>query len=122
MPGSQRKVHGPIGCGCLVQQNLPQGTNALQHGDFSGNAGLYSLELSHQRCRGDVQGFARQGFWPRRTEETLGTAAKQTVVMGRHPLASGANVISTVGVAPVYFFTARLSLVLLEPVDGVAVF
>jgi PAS domain S-box-containing protein len=52
----------------------------------------------------------------------LGTAAKQTVVLGRHPLASGANVISTVGVALAYFFTARLSLVLLEPVDGVAVF
>jgi PAS domain S-box-containing protein len=52
----------------------------------------------------------------------LGTAAKQTVVLDRHPLASGAYVISTVGVALAYFFTARLSLVLLEPVDGVAVF
>jgi PAS domain S-box-containing protein len=52
----------------------------------------------------------------------LGTAAKQTVVLGRRPLASGANVISTVGVALAYFFTARLSLVLVEPVDGVAVF
>ena len=52
----------------------------------------------------------------------MGTAAKQTVVLGRHPLASGANVISTVGVALAYFFTAWLSLVLLEPADGVAVF
>ncbi len=52
----------------------------------------------------------------------MGTAIKQTVVLGRHPLASGANVILTVGVALAYFFTARLSLVLLEPVDGVAVF
>jgi PAS domain S-box-containing protein len=52
----------------------------------------------------------------------LGTAAKQTVVLGRQPLASFANVISTVGVALAYFFTARLGLVLLEPVDGVAVF
>src|SRR5712672_2608805 len=53
---------------------------------------------------------------------TLGTAAKQTVVLGRHPLASGVNVISTLGVALAYFFAARLSLALLEPVDGVAVF
>jgi PAS domain S-box-containing protein len=52
----------------------------------------------------------------------LGTAAKQTVVLGRHPLASGVNIISTVGVALAYFFAARLSLALLEPVDGVAVF
>jgi PAS domain S-box-containing protein len=52
----------------------------------------------------------------------LGTAAKQTVVLGRHPLASGVNVISTVGVALAYFFAARLSLALLAPVDGVAVF
>jgi signal transduction histidine kinase/CheY-like chemotaxis protein len=52
----------------------------------------------------------------------LGTAAKQTAVLDRHPLASGANVVLTVGVALAYFFTARLSLVLLEPVDGVAVF
>ena len=37
-------------------------------------------------------------------------------------LASGAKVISTVGVALVYFIAARLSLGLLEPVDGVAVF
>ncbi len=58
-----------------------------------------------------VQGFVR-----------LGTAAKQTVVLGRHPLASGVNVISTVGVALAYFFAARLSLALLEPVDGVAIF
>ena len=52
----------------------------------------------------------------------MGTAAKQTVVLGRHPLASGVNVISTVGVALAYFFAARLSLALLGPVDGVAVF
>jgi PAS domain S-box-containing protein len=52
----------------------------------------------------------------------LGTAAKQTVVLARHPLASGAKVISTVGVALAYFVAARLSLVLLGPVDGVAVF
>jgi PAS domain S-box-containing protein len=52
----------------------------------------------------------------------LGTAAKQTVVLARHPLASGAKVISTVGVALAYFIAARLSLALLESVDGVAVF
>ena len=52
----------------------------------------------------------------------MGTAAKQTVVLARHPLASGAKVISTVGVALAYFIAARLSLALLEPVDGVAVF
>src|SRR6267143_418026 len=69
-----------------------------------------------------VQGFVRQGFWPRRAEATLGTAAKQTVVLARHPLASGAKVISTVGVALAYFVAARLSLALLESVDGVAVF
>src|SRR5712672_4759918 len=69
-----------------------------------------------------VQGFVRQGFWPTRAEATLGTAAKQTVVLGRHPLASRAKVVSTVGVALCYFIVARLSLALLEPVDGVAVF
>src|SRR6195256_2856224 len=69
-----------------------------------------------------VQGFVRRGFWPRRAEAMLGTAAKQTVVLGRHPLASGVNVISTAGVALAYFFAARLSLALLGPVDGVAVF
>jgi PAS domain S-box-containing protein len=52
----------------------------------------------------------------------LGTAAKQTVVLARHSLVSGADVVLTVGVALAYFFTARLSLALLEPVDGVAVF
>jgi PAS domain S-box-containing protein len=52
----------------------------------------------------------------------LGTAAKQTVVLARLPLASGGKVISTAVVALAYFFTARLSLALLEPVDGVAVF
>src|SRR5260370_27834168 len=69
-----------------------------------------------------VPGWVRRGFWPRRGEATLGTAAKQTVVLGRRPLASGVNVISTVGVALAYFFAARLSLALLAPVDGVAVF
>ncbi|MGB6395244.1 MAG: MASE1 domain-containing protein, partial [Bradyrhizobium sp.] len=52
----------------------------------------------------------------------MSTAAKQTVILARHPLASGAKVISTVGVALAYFVAARLSLALLEPVDGVAVF
>jgi PAS domain S-box-containing protein len=42
--------------------------------------------------------------------------------LARHTLVSGANVISTVGVALAYFVAARLSLALLEPVDGVAVF
>ena len=55
-------------------------------------------------------------------EGTLGTAAKQTVILARPPLASGANVILTVGVAVAYFVAARLSLALLEPADGVAVF
>ena len=52
----------------------------------------------------------------------MGTAAKQTAVLARQPLASGANAILSVGVALAYFLTARLSLALLEPVDGVAVF
>jgi PAS domain S-box-containing protein len=52
----------------------------------------------------------------------LGTAAKKTVILARQPLASGASVISAVGVALAYFVAARLSLALLEPVDGVAVF
>ena len=51
----------------------------------------------------------------------MGTAAKQTAVLARQPLASGANAILSVGVALAYFLTARLSLALLEPVDGVAV-
>ena len=42
--------------------------------------------------------------------------------MGRHALLSGATAILAVGVALAYFIAARLSLVLLEPVDGVAVF
>lgn len=50
----------------------------------------------------------------------MGTAAKQTVVLARHSLARGA--ISTAAVALAYFFTARLSLALLEPIDGVATF
>jgi PAS domain S-box-containing protein len=52
----------------------------------------------------------------------LGNAAKQTVVLARQPLVSGAKVILIVGVALGYFIAARLSLALLEPVDGVAVF
>jgi PAS domain S-box-containing protein len=55
-------------------------------------------------------------------EGTLGTTAKPTVTLARRPLTSRAVVISAVGVALAYFLTARLSLVLLEPVDGVAVF
>ena len=43
-------------------------------------------------------------------------------MLARYPLASGAGVISIVGVALAYFFAARLSLALLEPIDGVAVF
>ena len=52
----------------------------------------------------------------------MGTAAKKTVILARQPLASGASVISAIGVALAYFVAARLSLALLEPVDGVAVF
>jgi PAS domain S-box-containing protein len=59
---------------------------------------------------------------PRRAEGRLDAPAKQTIMLARHPLASGANAISAVGLALAYFFSARLSLVLLEPVDGVAVF
>jgi len=56
-------------------------------------------------------------------EDKLDTAAKQTVIFGSPPaLASRANVILTVGVAVAYFSAARLSLALLEPADGVAVF
>ena len=55
-------------------------------------------------------------------EGTLGTGAKQTVILARHPFASGTEFVSTIGVALCYFITARLSLALLEPVDGVAVF
>ena len=55
-------------------------------------------------------------------EGGLGTAAKQLVVLARHPLASGAKVISIAAVTLTYFFAARLSLALLEPADGVAVF
>ena len=52
----------------------------------------------------------------------MGIAAKQTVALGRQPLASEAGVVLTVGVAVAYFVAARLSLALLEPADGVAVF
>jgi signal transduction histidine kinase len=55
-------------------------------------------------------------------EGHLGIAAKQTVILAHQPLVSRANVILTVGVAVAYFVTARLSLALLEPADGVAVF
>jgi PAS domain S-box-containing protein len=55
-------------------------------------------------------------------EGALGTAAKKTVISAGQPLASGAGVIVTVGVALACFVAARLSLALLEPVDGVAVF
>jgi PAS domain S-box-containing protein len=44
------------------------------------------------------------------------------VILARHPFASGTELISAIGVALCYFVTARLSLALLEPVDGVAVF
>jgi PAS domain S-box-containing protein len=75
---------------------------------------------------GDVaataQGFARQGFLPRRVEVTLGTAAKQSVISARQPHASETGVVLTVGVAVAYFFAGRLSLALLGPIDGVAVF
>ncbi len=52
----------------------------------------------------------------------LDTTARPTVVSARHSLASGAKIISAAGVALAYFVAARLSLALLEPVDGVAVF
>ena len=55
-------------------------------------------------------------------EGTLVTAAKQTAVLTGHPLASGAKVVSIIAVALSYFIAARLSLALLEPIDGVAVF
>ena len=55
-------------------------------------------------------------------EGTLGTAAKQTVISARQPLAIEAGVVLTVGVVVAYFAAARLSLALLEPIDGVAVF
>jgi PAS domain S-box-containing protein len=52
----------------------------------------------------------------------LGTAADETVILGRRPLASEASVVLCVGVALAYFVAARLSLALLQPIDGVAVF
>ncbi|MGC1554579.1 MAG: ATP-binding protein [Bradyrhizobium sp.] len=55
-------------------------------------------------------------------EEKLGTPARQIVISARRPLASGASLLLAIGLAVVYFVTARLSLVLLEPADGVAVF
>ena len=53
---------------------------------------------------------------------TLGTAAKETVISTRQLLAGPVRVIWAIGVALAYFVTARLSLALLEPADGVAVF
>ncbi len=55
-------------------------------------------------------------------EVTLGTATKQTVFTARQLLAGPASPIWAIGVALAYFVAARLSLALLEPVDGVAVF
>jgi PAS domain S-box-containing protein len=55
-------------------------------------------------------------------EETLGTPARQIVISARRPLAIGASLLLAIGLAVIYFVTARLSLVLLEPTDGVAVF
>jgi signal transduction histidine kinase len=72
-----------------------------------------------------VQSFGREvtpGFGGRQVEGTLGTAAKQTVISARQPLAIEAGVVLTVGVVVAYFAAARLSLALLEPIDGVAVF
>ena len=62
------------------------------------------------------------GILAQTSGDTLGTAAKQMVILARPSLARGANVILTVGVVVAYFFAARLSLALLEPADGVAVF
>jgi len=75
----------------------------------------------NQTCRGDGAQLVPHDYGPE-SGGKVSTAAKQTVVLDRHPLASRANVILAVGVALAYFFTARLSLALLEPVDGVAVF
>ncbi len=50
---------------------------------------------------------------------TLDIAANQTVVPAHRPLAA---VLATLAVSLIYFVAARLSLLLLEPVDGVAVF
>lgn len=52
--------------------------------------------------------------------KTLGITTKQMVA--RRPLASGADVLLTIAVALAYFLTARLSLTLLDPADGVALF
>ena len=52
----------------------------------------------------------------------MGAAAKPTLISARLPLASEAGVVLTVAVAVAYFVVARLSLALLEPADGVAVF
>jgi PAS domain S-box-containing protein len=55
-------------------------------------------------------------------EGPLGIIAKQTVISALRPFAGEADLVLAVVVAVAYFGTARLSLALLEPVDGVAVF
>ena len=72
--------------------------------------------MSRQQCKASRNSSA----W--RVEGTLGTATKKTANSARQPLASGAGVITTVGVALAYFVAGRLSLALLEQADGVAVF
>ena len=51
--------------------------------------------------------------------ELLHSAANQMVVSARRPLTA---LLATLAVSLIYFVAARLSLLLLEPVDGVAVF
>ena len=72
--------------------------------------------MSRQQCKASRNSSA----W--RVEGTLGTATKKTANSARQPLASGAGVITTVGVALAYLVAGRLSLALLEQADGVAVF
>jgi signal transduction histidine kinase/CheY-like chemotaxis protein len=55
----------------------------------------------------------------RRTGDILYTAVKNAVTSASPPLL---GILATIAVALVYFITARLGLLLLEPVDGVAVF
>jgi PAS domain S-box-containing protein len=105
-----------------MSQKRHKETNDRNNGGSSGNAGLYSPELPHRRCRGKKAKLYASGILAQASGGDMGTAAKQTVVWARHPITSGAKVISTVGVALGYFIVARLSLALLEPVDGVAVF
>ena len=91
---------------------VPQRTYAPQHDRLSEMRAHGRLS----RCTGSAV------VQPGRAEGRLGAPAKQTALLAPHSLASGANAISAVGLALAYFFTARLSLALLEPVDGVAVF